>query len=129
MFYCLSGDVYSPIIAPGIPTLAAGIIEVLLTFVLIAVVIHGAMQKAKAHEMSLSVGLALAAIAYVGGIFNPAVALGSMGLNLIVDQSFGQLDDMAVYIIAPCVAAWLAALMCRLMHEGKKPARAATRRK
>jgi len=123
LFFSVSGDVYSPIIAPGVPTGVAGVVEVLLTFVLISVILTGLHQKSKVEHFALMVGLALTAIAYVGGMFNPAIALGSMGANLIAQRTLGDVQDLLVYIIAPCIGAGLSVYLCNYMMSGRRSAK------
>lgn len=92
-------------------------IETFFAFVLVTVVLSTARQnKLIGHNAGLAVGATLAVIGMLagpltGGIVNPAKALGPAIVT-------GDLNHIWLYILAPLIAAGLAAWLTNAMHGG-----------
>lgn len=116
MFNILSQDIFFP--APGQSVLSweAGIMEALLTFVFCSVVLALSQKKSSAEVCSLSgllIGLSLAGVIFIGGdisggIFNPAVAIGTIAFDLF--QGGEAITYLPIYLAGPfagSLAAWM----------------------
>ena len=121
IFYVLSGKMFLPSPASGIPMWHSILAEALFTFVLCSVILAVATSKKLEgnYIYGLAIGLTLAACAYAGGTisggaFNPAVALGPMILkSFFAAQNW---NNLAIYLIGPIAGAMLAALAFRYLN-------------
>jgi len=101
---------------PSVGIMHAGLIEILLTFVIASTVLTTATSKAfkDSKVYGLAIGAALLTAAFIGGdisggVFNPAVAIGPLVLA-------GAYANMALYIIAPLVGGALAAYLFKYFN-------------
>jgi glycerol uptake facilitator-like aquaporin len=106
---------------PGVHLGWAVIMEAALTAVLVLTFLTVTMgsQFKNGEIYGLAIGLALLAIASIGGLFNPAVALGAMLCSLICGNGFGTMNAMLVFLVAPLVGGALAAMAYQFLN-GKK---------
>jgi len=106
---------------PGVHLGWAVIMEAALTAVLCLTFLTVTMgsQFKNGEIYGLAIGLALLAIASIGGLFNPAVALGAMLCSLIFGNGFGAMNAVLVFLVAPLVGGALAAMAYQFLN-GKK---------
>lgn len=100
----ISGNIFTPDALPDIPLWISLLMEGMLAFVLCAVFLTvTSVNKFKGNNFyGFAIGLALMSIVIVGGIFNPAVALGSFLLNLFAGSlSFPVIEFIIIYIAGP----------------------------
>jgi len=83
--------------------------EILLTFLLCAVVLSVIGQKLK-EVGGLVIGFTLIALGYIGGMFNPAISLGSQLLNFLHGGSC-DMNSCLVYFVCPLIGAALSAVL------------------
>jgi aquaporin Z len=102
--------------APESSALAAWLVEILFTFALCLVIFNTAMNaKTKGNSYyGLAIGFTVAAGAIAGGpisggAFNPAVGIGPILVHATIGD--GDLADLLLYIVGPCLGGVLAALV------------------
>ena len=104
LFHVVSGDLFCPKLSPQITAWVTGAtvcLEALLTFVFVWAVLETIKKRPQEPGGALILGFTLAAIAYIGGLFNPAVAAGSMVSSLVLAGPGCSMPDLAVYLVAP----------------------------
>lgn len=107
---------------PGVHIGWAIIMEALLTGLLCLTVLTVSMssQFKNGEIYGLATGLALLAIASIGGLFNPAVALGAMLCSVISGGAMGSMNAMLVFLVAPLLGGALAAMAYQYLNSSKK---------
>ncbi len=115
----IHGSTFTPAIAANASWSSALILEVLFTFLLASVVLNvAATEKTKGNDyFGLAIGMtvlvgAFAAGPISGGVFNPAVAIGPMLVD--IGNIGAHLNDLIIYIIAQSIGAVLAAVVYKL---------------
>jgi aquaporin Z len=118
LFTIISDVLFSPEIRFDYPLIVSTGMETLLTFVLILVILTIVLlDRYKSNTHGIVMGLTLMAIVSIGGIFNPAVAVASIIVNVVGDGIFVGLYPVVVYIIGPCIASIVAAHSFRFLNE------------
>ncbi len=122
LFRALTNNVFSPDVMADAGLLMACLIEVLLSGVLALVALTCATSKDYKGSVvnGVVIGLTFAAILYIGGLFNPAIAAGSyLGSLLGGDGSALSRELLFVYICSPLVGGALAAFSYDYFHGRK----------
>lgn len=88
--------------------------EILLTFLLCAVVISVGIQKLK--EDGMIIGFTLIGLGYIGGLFNPAISFASQLLGVSHGNGF-DVNSLLIYFVCPIIGGVLAAIACKRCHE------------
>ena len=101
LFHVVSGELFCPKLSPQITLWVTVCVEALLTFVFVWAVLETIKKRPQEPGGALILGFTLAAIAYIGGLFNPAVAAGSMVSSLVLAGPGCSMPDLAVYLVAP----------------------------
>lgn len=118
-FYAVSGTPFSLDIGNA-NLVVVTIPEILFTFVLSIVILTVAtsdlFKEIKYH--GLVQGLTLVALAFIGGLFNPAIALGALIFNAFVGGIVmaSITNTLVVHVAAPLVGGVLAAYKFRYMY-------------
>ena len=89
--------------------------EILLTFLLCAVILSINAQKIK-EVGGLVIGFTLMGLGYIGGMFNPAISFASQLLNVSQGNGF-DVNSMLVYFICPLIGGALAAITFKHYQE------------
>lgn len=119
MLFGITQTEFMPVLLTEAPWWIACCFEAILTF-LLAMVFLTVGSKKDTHIAGFVIGMALLAIAYIGGLFNPAVALGAFVFAFIKTQDFGLLMPMMGYIVGPLVGGFLAAHAHGYLNAGRK---------
>jgi glycerol uptake facilitator-like aquaporin len=119
LFTFLYDTVFSPEVPLDMPLIFPLGMEALLTFVLVLVVLTVCLlERYRTHAIQgVVVGLTLIAIASIGGIFNPAVALAALVLNMVKDGSFVGLYPIAIYLVGPLLGGFAASHVYAFLNE------------
>lgn len=114
--YLITGNAIVPKPTADITFVSIILVEALFTFALASVVLHVATSQKTAHNnyFGLAIGITVAAAAFAagplsGGVLNPAVAIGTMLVdlrNLPVNFS-----NLVFYIVGPCLGAAIASIV------------------
>lgn len=119
MYEVIKEATFVPSPAADASLAAIVIVEVLFTFALASVVLHVATSdRVKDNDYyGLAIGFLLMAAAFAGGpisggVFNPAVAIGPMLVD--ITSLAANARNLAVYIVAPLVGGVLAAWAYKL---------------
>ena len=119
IFYFIDGSNFVPAIAVDASWSSAFILEVLFTFLLAHVILNvAATERTKGNDyFGLAIGMtvlvgAFAAGPISGGVFNPAVAIGPMLVDM--GRIGAHLNDLIIYIIAQSLGAALAATVYKV---------------
>lgn len=119
--YLLTTSTFAPDVNPNASVLAILLAEFLFTFMLVLVVLCvAAVKRVDGNSYyGLAIGLTVTAAAYsVGGIsggaFNPAVALGTLGIHSIIDQ--GNISHVWYYLVGPLAGGLAGAGVFRALH-------------
>lgn len=105
MFMIITNNMFVPEMVPGSSVWLAAKIEGLFTMVFCWVVLNMAVAP-RYKDAALSgivIGLTLAGVAFIGGLFNPAVAMGSLLCNLIKNGIMADFPTIVVYIVSPLI--------------------------
>lgn len=103
------GSAFVPKFIPSV-NMWPGISEALLTFVFCLAFITVVLSR-KYKQTSIQgfvIGLCFMAILFGGGVYNPAIVLGTALHKLFITGTFGVARDVLVYIIAPLIGGALA---------------------
>lgn len=113
IYFFLKNDFFFPKPAATTTFLQAVLLEALGTFLLCSVILHVVTsQKTKDNQyFGLAIGLTLMAIAFTagpitGGVFNPAIGLGSFSIDLA--NFWHHLQFVLIYLIGPGIGGFLA---------------------
>ena len=103
LFTMITNNVFAPEMAPGIQLGVAVLMEALLAMVLAWVFLTvTSIAKFKGSMLyGFSIGLTLMSISFVGGLFNPAVALAAMICSIMKNGAFGDMNTAFIYIGGP----------------------------
>lgn len=116
----VQGTAFVPQPGPGSTFLTATFLELVSTFLLATVVLHVATSaKTRGNQyFGFAIGLTVMALAFAagpisGGVFNPAVALGAVLVDLknFSDHAF----NLFMYFLGPLSGGMLASLVYRLL--------------
>lgn len=111
-FSMISGNSFALDIEPGSPVMGQMMNEALwvLLFAWLYLTMNFGRHKDTAVP-GIVLGFTLSAIAFSGGLFNPAVAIASMACSFVKEGSCGGMATVAVYIVGPMLGALAASLM------------------
>lgn len=122
--YAAVGTAVPPKVIPAQALIFAGVIELLLSFVLVSLVlIVATTNKFKDSQIGgLILGLTLAGLASFIGTYNPAIALGAILPHLALGTKAAgaaspALNEILVYVLVPLVGGALAALHFNMSHR------------
>lgn len=121
--YAAVGTAVPPKVIPAQALIFAGVIELLLSFVLVTLVliVKTSNKFRDGHISGLILGLSLAGLASFIGTYNPAIALGAILPHLLLGAKAGAaspaLNELLVYVIVPLIGGALAALHFKYMHN------------
>jgi len=122
LFAMITGNIFSPDVMAEVPRMISVMMEMILTTVLVLMVLT--MTTTRRYKNTLvdgaAIGLSLASIAYVGGLFNPAVALASMCGNVVMHGSLPMMENVLVYIGGPCAGSVLAFVVFGYLNPSEK---------
>ena len=121
--YWLLGRTFAPVPGTGVVTEAALLTEVLFTMLLALVVLNVA-TSAKTSGNSfygLAIGFAIVVGVFAGGpvsggVYNPAVGIGSSVVNVMFGG--GDLSKIWIYLVGPFLGAVLAFAIFRVQEAG-----------
>lgn len=128
VFYLMAGNSFLPESGNGLPLSLVLTVEVLFTFALALTTLQVATNdKLKDNQFyGLAIGLVIVAGGFAagpisGGVFNPAVGLGTLlvGLNDVINDSSKLTTFLSAYLAAPLAGGILAALVYRLVSVEK----------
>lgn len=112
----ITGRTFAPAPGSDASALAAILVEILFTFALVLVVLNTATNpKTQGNSYyGLAIGFTVLAGAIAGGpisggAFNPAVGVGPILVDTLVGE--GDMSDIFLYIVAPCVGGFLGAIV------------------
>ena len=113
VFMMITNTVYAPETAAGVQLGTAIMVEALLVMVLVWVfLVMTSMTSYKGSAVGgVVVGLTLMSIAFIGGLFNPAVALGAMMCNMMKGGAFVGMNNALIYVGGPLVGGALASFV------------------
>lgn len=122
IYFALTGIAFVPAPAASIDFFMAMLIEMVGTFIFAYVVLHVVTSEETEGNQyyGFAIGMTLLAIvsaggALSGGIYNPAVATGSILVNLAGLKA--NLSNLAMYIIGPLVGGALAAMVYKMVNR------------
>jgi len=124
LFFALAYGIFGAIIParviPADALLGAGTFELLLTmiFCLIFLIVTTCNKFKDGHVNGMVIGLTLTALATFPGIYNPALALGSMLSNWFAGSgAMPGLKEVGIYVGLPLVGAIIAAFKFKFMYS------------
>jgi aquaporin Z len=122
LFMMITNNMFVPEMASGTSTFAAMAIEALFVLVLCWVVLVMLMSnnyKASSIHHGFIIGLTLTAIAFIGGLFNPAIAVGSIICNVIKVGTMADMPNIMVYVVAPLAGGLAASYLFNASHSDR----------
>lgn len=125
VFFAVKGVTFAP--KPGVDDFfVSTLVEIIFTFALATVVLHVATSEETEgnHYYGLAIGLTVMAGAFAGGalsggVYNPAVAVGPMIVE--VKNHMTNLPHLAIYLIGPFTGAALAGVVYNYIHSPELP--------
>lgn len=122
--YAAVGTAVPPKVIPAQALIFAGVVELLLSFVLVTMVliVASSVKFKDGHISGLILGLSLAGLASFIGTYNPAIALGAILPHMVLGAKGAgaaspALNEILVYVLVPLVGGTLAALHYKYMHQ------------
>ena len=106
-FFLVSGDYFILELPAGIMFADVALREMLFTFVLCSVTLAATHYAEMRHHAGLIIGLTLASIATIGGLYNPALFLGAMLCNM-AELHIPSAENILTFVFAPLIGALLA---------------------
>ena len=108
LVYLVTQQVMPAAVIPADKLLFVGIVELLLSFLFILtfLVVMTSNRFRNSEHQGFILGFALAAVAFFGGSYNPAIALGSV----VANGTMPGINELLVYVLVPFVGAGLAVL-------------------
>lgn len=108
--YMYTGNAFLPQGMPGGEWWSVMLLEALMVFVLCYVVLSVMVSKKLkgCNVEGLVIGLTLAALLFIGGVFNPAVVFGSMLFSWLKMGSAGAVKMLLSYAAGGLLGGWLA---------------------
>ena len=118
----MTGNVFSPDIAPDVSLIMAILMEIILATALCLVFLTLTQHKKFADNIiyGFGIGLTLTAIVLIGGLFNPAVALSSILGNIISSRSIMSTEVIYIYLFGPLVSSVIATVTYTFLNEQEK---------
>lgn len=122
--YAAVGTAVPPKVIPAQALIFAGVIELLLSFVLVTLVliVTTSNKFRDGHINGLVLGLTLAGLASFIGTYNPAIALGAILPHLLLGAKAAGaaapgVNELLVYVIVPFIGGALAAFNFKHMYH------------
>jgi len=112
----ITNNMFIPEMAPGAFIFTAMLIEMLFVMLLCWVCLVMPVEidhtkKILQGIQGIVIGLTMTAIVFIGGLFNPAVAVGSIVCMLIKAGMMTDFSSILVYIIGPLLGSLLASYL------------------
>ncbi len=118
----IMGRTFAPAPGPDAPLSAALLVELLFTFALCLVVLNTAMHPKTTGNSYYGLAIGFTVLVGVvaggpisGGAFNPAVGVGPILVHAAAGE--GGLSNLLLYIVAPLVGGFLAAIVFRAQES------------
>lgn len=113
VFMGITSNMFVPEMAPGASVLLAAGIEAMFTMVFCWVILNMALDQRykQASLQGIVIGLTLMAVAFIGGLFNPAVAVGSLVCNVVKNGVMADMPTVVVYVVGPLVGSFVASFL------------------
>ncbi len=99
-------SVFVPDVIPGIPFVLTAGLELMLTMVLcwtILTVVNN-VKYANSGTDGMIIGFSLMSLAFVGGLFNPAIALSSAICSVVMGNGFVTPQNLIIFLAMPLIA-------------------------
>jgi len=115
-FMMITNNMFIPEMAPGTVVFTAMLIEMLFVMLLCWVCLVMPVEIDHKNKMlqgiqGIAIGLTMTAIVFIGGLFNPAVAVGSIVCMFIKAGIMTDFSSILVYIIGPLLGSLLASYL------------------
>ncbi len=123
LYRAITNNTYMPEMPADASFFMAFLVELLLVGLLALVLLTVATSKEFKGSVvnGAVIGLTLAAILYLGGLFNPAIAIGALVYNGLFIGTAGMPNEVfGIYVVAPVVGAIVAGLMYDYLHASKR---------
>jgi glycerol uptake facilitator-like aquaporin len=110
LFMMITNNMFIPEMTPGSSVIISGSIEALFTMVFcwVFLIISTERRYTESSLQGIVIGLTLMAVAFVGGLFNPAVACGSVICNVVKSRVVIDVASVIVYVVSPLLGGLLA---------------------
>ncbi len=118
VFYGFTNHYFTPDPGTTVIMWKAFVIEVLFTAVLAAVAVVVLTGKTYQQVHGVVLGFSLMTLLSIGGVYNPAVAIGPMFLTTMTTRA--PLMNMLLFIVGPLFGAALAAYALDCMEKGSR---------
>ncbi len=103
-FMMVTNNMFVPEMTPGTSIFAAMSLEALFVLVFCWVFLTMSSHRYKQiSEQGMIIGLTLTAMVFVGGLFNPAVAVGSLICNFVKIGTMVDMPSILVYVVGPMI--------------------------
>lgn len=119
-FFLISGDYFVLELPAGVMFADVALREILFTFVLCSVTLAATQHAEMRHHAELIIGLTLASIATIGGLYNPALFLGAMLCNM-TELNIPSAENVLTFVFAPLVGALLASYFFAYCNRQEVP--------
>lgn len=105
LFKMIMNGVFTPEVPPQVSLWMAVFMEALLTtvWVMVYLTVTGVGKFKSSVAAGVAVGFALMSIAFLGGLYNPAVAIGSGLMNVASGGAFPSTDAILIYLVGPVI--------------------------
>lgn len=124
LFNVITGALFVPDMAAELPLWVCLVVEGLLTFLLCWVILTLVTRSDRAATLShvpLLVGFTLMTIAFIGGVFNPAVGLAAYAINMANGGTFVEVNHLLIYVVAPLVGGFFATHAYHFLNNNNYP--------
>ena len=116
IYYALTGSVFSPDTGMGIVGWKALSVEILFTYVFIMAILTATRSAGlKDHLYGLVIGFTFLGIAFMGGVYNPAAAVGPMAMDAMMTGA--SLFNLLIYVFGPLTGAALGAMSYKYFNR------------
>ncbi|SRR5581483_7081572 len=118
LFMTVTNNMFVPEMAPGTSLITAMLMEALfvMVFCWICLTMTGNTYRQTSLQ-GIVIGLTLTAIAFIGGLFNPAVAVGSLVCNVVKAGVMIDFATIMIYVFGPLVGALAASYVHNLCND------------
>jgi glycerol uptake facilitator-like aquaporin len=115
----ITNNMFVPEMAPGTSLIAAMTIEALfvMVFCWICLTMLVGNRYKQTSLQGIIIGLTLTAIAFIGGLFNPAVAVGSLVCNLVKSGVMIDFATVMVYVVGPLIGGFVASYVYNCCND------------
>jgi|SRR5690606_15714834 len=119
MFMAITNNIFIPEMVSGTSVVLAASIEALFTMVLcwVIIIMSTDFQYKESSIKGIIIGLTLMAVAFIGGLFNPAVATGSFVCNLVKNGVTTDISSAFVYMCGPLIGSVAASFLFNFFNS------------